>query len=120
MEFGEIESIKIMPAKDNVPSQRAFICYKSPDSASRARMTLHGQTIEGKQIYVANYELPETRRKIQADAKDKADFMNHRKQNPMAFDPAIIQRPDTMKVIEQIMYVLQNQMRYGNRPQGGY
>jgi hypothetical protein len=27
-------------------------------------------------LFVTNYELPEIRKKIQADAKDKADFLN--------------------------------------------
>jgi polyadenylate-binding protein len=74
---GEIESVKMIAAQDGQPSQRAFVCFKSPDSAAQARAQLHtSQPIEGKVLYVTNYELPEIRRKQQTDAKDKADFMN--------------------------------------------
>jgi RNA recognition motif-containing protein len=40
--FGEIESIKILPTHDGQPSSRAFVCYKQPDIAAFARSRLHG------------------------------------------------------------------------------
>jgi polyadenylate-binding protein len=62
-QFGEIESIKILPTHDGQPSTRAFVCFKQPDSAALARQRLHTAIINGKQLYVANYELPEIRKK---------------------------------------------------------
>lgn len=61
--FGEIESIKFIASTDNVPNSRAFICYKTPDSASNARMARHNYIVDGKPLYVTNYELPEIRKK---------------------------------------------------------
>ena len=108
-------------------TQRAFVCFTSPDSATKARIGLHGSTVDGKQLYVANYELPEIRKKQQAEAKDKADFMTMRRQNAPAFDPSLFARPDTIQLIEQIMQLLQRQVgqrgmqnNYNNRPQMGY
>ena len=78
--YGEIESIKIINGK-NAP--RAFVCFKQPESAVSARSNLHQQQIQGKTLFVTNYELPEQRKKLQAEAKNKADFMNMRNMKPM-------------------------------------
>lgn len=105
--FGEIESIKIFPSTDNVPTSRAFVCYKTPDSASNARIGRHNYNIDGKLLYVTNYELPEVRRKQQAEAKDRADFFNSRSATQQSIDPSILQRPDTIQLIQQILVYLQ-------------
>lgn len=133
-QWGEIESIKILPSHDGQPSSRAFVCFKQPDSAAFARQRLHGAQINGKQLYVANYELPEIRRKQQAEAKDRADFYNQRKQFASnQLDPNLLQRPDTIQLIQQILFLIQRQFNGrmpfggnqnnnqfgGNRPQGG-
>lgn len=95
-QFGETESVKILPTQDGQPSSRAFVCFKQPDSAANARARLHSYTIDGKPLFVTNYELPEIRKKQQADAKDKADFLNLRKQNAAPIDSSLLQRPDTI------------------------
>ena len=86
------------------------MCFKSPDSAANARARFHGYTLEGKQLFVTNYELPEIRKKQQADAKDKADFLNLRKQNAAPIDPSLLSRPDTIQLIQQILFLIQRQM----------
>lgn len=120
-QFGEIESIKLIPAQENQPTQRAFICFKSPDAAATARANLHqSQTVEGKQLYVTNYELPEIRKKQQADAKDKADFINLKRQTAGPMDTSTLQKPETIKLIEQIVLLVQRQMGGARFPnQGG-
>ena len=70
------------------------MCYKQPDVAATARSNLHNQIIEGKHLFVAMYELPEVRKKQQAEAKDKADFYNMKRQNAAPIDTSILQRPD--------------------------
>jgi len=115
-QFGEIESVKILPTTEGQNASRAFVCFKTPDSAAQARARLHQQTIDSKQLFVTNYELPEIRKKQQADAKDKADFMNLRKQNSAPLDPSLLQRPDTIQLIQQILFLIQRQV--GNR--GGF
>ena len=113
-QFGEIESIRILPTQDGQPSSRAFVCYKQPDVAATARSNLHNYIIEGKHLFVTNYELPEIRRKIQADAKDKADFLNMKRQTAAPIDPSLLQRPDTIQLIQQILTLIQRNM---SRPQ---
>ena len=114
VEFGEIENVKILPTHDGQPSGRAFVCFKQPDSAAFARQQLHGKHINGKPLYVTNYELPEIRKKQQAEAKDKADFYNQRKQYATnQIDANLLQKPDTIQLIQQILILFQKQM--GNR-----
>jgi polyadenylate-binding protein len=96
-DHGEIESVKILPTHEGQPSCRAFVCFKQPDSAALARSKLHQQIFQGKQLYVTNYELPEIRKKQQAEAKDKADFYNQRKQFATnTIDASLLQKPDTI------------------------
>ena len=120
--FGEIESIRILPTQDGQPSSRAFVCFKQPDVAATARSNLHNQIIEGKHLFVTNYELPEIRKKIQADAKDKADFLNMKRQTAAPIDPSLLQRPDTIQLIQQILTLIQRNMarpQYPMRAPGG-
>lgn len=120
--FGEIESIRILPTQDGQPSSRAFVCFKQPDVAATARSNLHNQIIEGKHLFVTNYELPEIRKKIQADAKDKADFLNMKRQTAAPIDPSLLQRPDTIQLIQQILTLIQRNIQrpqYQMRPQNG-
>jgi RNA recognition motif-containing protein len=120
--FGEIESIRILPTQDGQPSSRAFVCFKQPDVAATARSNLHNHPIDGKNLFVTNYELPEIRKKIQADAKDKADFLNMKRQTAAPIDPSLLQRPDTIQLIQQILTLIQRNMsrpQYSMRPPGG-
>jgi hypothetical protein len=59
--------------------------------------------MDGKILYVTNYELPEIRKKLQIEAKDKADFMNYKRQNVGPIDANILARPDTFQLIQTII-----------------
>lgn len=72
-EFGKIESVKILPSnRDN--SLLAFVLYKQPDCATSARLQLHGKSLQGKNLYVTNYDLPESQKQQQQkqENNDKA------------------------------------------------
>jgi len=58
--FGEIESIRIFPKE--VEALYAFVCFKSPEGASKAKAELHQQTFMGKQLYINHYEIKEVRK----------------------------------------------------------
>lgn len=85
-----------------------------PPLCITARSNLHNQLYEGKHLFVTNYELPEIRKKIQADAKDKADFLNMKRQTAAPIDPSLLQRPDTIQLIQQILTLIQRNIQ---RPQ---
>ena len=128
--FGPIESIKIIQPRQEEGGQgqskvgpRAFVCFKQPDSAANARAALHQRSFEGRNLYVTNYELPEIRKKLQTEARDRADFLTQRKLNNTApIDSTLLQRPDTIQLIQQILFLIQKQMggRFPNHQGGGY
>lgn len=85
--YGEIESIKVFYAKDKPDAPPtaekealyAFVCFKNPESASKAKAELHTSQFNGKQIYINHYEIKEQRKAQIEEIKDKADFENYRK-----------------------------------------
>ena len=121
-ECGEIESIKVIEGTaEDGRSQgvRAFVCYKQPDAAAQARARFHNQQLEGKNLYVTNYELPEVRKRQQMENKDKADFFTQKKNNTQPLEASLLNRPDTFHMIHQILQFLQKSMQ-GRFPQPGY
>ena len=121
--FGVIESIKISKSKPEENKQfgaRAFVCFQSPDSAQQARANLHQQNIDGRQLYVTNYELPEIRKKQQTEAKDRADFLTQRKLTAPPLDSNLLARPDTIQLIQQIILLIQKQMGRNFQGQGNF
>ena len=125
--YGEIESIKIIKALNDDGSEkpagsRAFVCFKQPDSAANARASVHNQSCEGKTLFVTNYELPEIRKKQQTEARDRADFMTQRKLQATPLDSTLLQRPDTIQLIQQILLLLQRNMggNFRQNPQQNY
>lgn len=58
--FGEIESIKIFPKEGE--AVYAFVCFKNPEDASKAKQALHQQPFNGKQLYINHYEIKEVRK----------------------------------------------------------
>lgn len=57
-QFGEIERVKIGEGKGNT---FAFVCFKEPNAAARAKANLQNQNIEGKTLIINYYELKETK-----------------------------------------------------------
>lgn len=68
--FGEFESIRIIPRTDTIPALRAFVCYKTPEIASNARIKLHNYIIDDCTLSVAYLELHEVNRKLESEAKE--------------------------------------------------
>lgn len=60
--YGETEKggirINKSPNNNNV---FAFVCFKSPESASNAKQHLHNQTVDGKTLMINHYEIKESR-----------------------------------------------------------
>lgn len=75
--YGEIESIKLHHKEG--AAVYAFVCYKSPESATYAKQQSATQTLNGKQIFLNFYEQKEIRKIQQEDARDRTDFQNFKK-----------------------------------------
>lgn len=99
--FGEIESIKLFNSKEG-EAVYAFVCFKNPDQATQAKMALHQQTYNGKQLYINHYEIKELRKVQQEDVRDKTDFQNYKKQNPINFSMDMINKPEMAQLIQTL------------------
>ncbi len=58
--FGEVTSCKVM-LSDDEDRRFGFVCFASPDDASKAATELNGSMLSGKPIYVAQAERKEVR-----------------------------------------------------------
>ena len=75
--FGLIESIKVLPKESE--ALYAFVCFKQPEDASRAKAELNGTTFNNKQLYINHYEIKEIRKIQQEEMRDNNDYNNYKK-----------------------------------------
>jgi len=73
-QFGEIESIKLESAE---VTPYAFVCFKSAESCSQAKVEMNGMTIMGKNLVIAPYELKEVRELLKEEEQDQKDWDNY-------------------------------------------
>ncbi len=78
--FGEVESLKLFPAKDN-KQPFAFVCFKTPDQASQAKTTLSTHQIDNHPLYINHYEIKQYRDMNNEMQKDKQDFQRYQAEN---------------------------------------
>lgn len=58
--FGEIENIKYDDGSTN-GNCFAFVCFKEPTDAAKAKQELHNQIFEGHSLIISYYEIKEVR-----------------------------------------------------------
>jgi len=83
---GEIESCRLF-ASPTDPTQNlyAFVCFKTPDMALKAKQELGGRQIanSGKPLYINFYEIKEVRALQNEEAKDKQDYKMYQAEHAM-------------------------------------
>jgi len=105
-EFGEVESLKMF-GNDKGENIYAFVCFKTPDQASVAKAGLHNQTLGDKPLYINHYEIKEFREISLEEAKDKANFQQHRAHHSGPnFLNEISSRPDLMSLLQYMFQLL--------------
>jgi len=72
---GDIESLRVF-SHSSEPNKNvyAFVCYKTPDQASKAKQALNNVNFHGRSLFINNYEIREVRNLHNEEAKDKRDF----------------------------------------------
>ena len=118
--FGTIESIRLFPKEGD--AVYAFVCFKSPEEASRAKSECHQQNFNGKMLYINHYEIKEVRKVQIEEMRDKADFQTHKKATANVSE--LMSRPEIYAILNQLIALIQPRLNkpYQNRgPRtGGY
>jgi polyadenylate-binding protein len=70
--FGEIENIRL--DKGQTGNAFAFVCFKEPTDAAKAKNHLHNHVVGDKHLVICYYEIKELRQLQNEEAKDKADW----------------------------------------------
>lgn len=106
--FGDIESCRLFqsPADQNL-NIYAFVCFKTPDSAIKAKQDLTGRQLynSGKPLYINFYEIKEVRALQNEEAKDKQDFKLYQAEHAMNnFDN--VNREELMQRLYQLLAIM--------------
>jgi len=83
----------------------AFVCFKSPEDASKAKAELNNKQYMGKQLYINHYEIKEMRSILQEEMRDKQDYQNYQKANinPITNIADVIGKPEMLQVLQQVL-----------------
>lgn len=73
-QYGKIENIKILQAKNTNVPHSAFVCYEQPSEASEAKIKLQGKTFDSKPLEIRQYEIKELKDIQNLMARDRSDF----------------------------------------------
>ena len=103
--FGQIESIKLFNSKDSSDAVYAFVCFKSPEEASKAKADLNLKAFNGKQIFINHYEIKEIRKIQNEEMRDKSDFQNYKKSNTNMSD--MLAKPEILAILSQFISLIQ-------------
>jgi polyadenylate-binding protein len=109
-QFGDIERIKL--EKGVGRNIYAFVCFKMPDSASKAKAALHGQTVDGKGLVINHYEIKEIRDLQLEEIRDKRDWEKYMQmiQGGGAFAwSQLSNQPNLSHIIQQLLSLMQQQ-----------
>jgi RNA recognition motif-containing protein len=108
--YGEIENIKLFSKEGETTPIYAFVCFKNPESASRAKAELPTQTFNGKQLFINHYEIKELRQVQMEDMRDKTDFQNYKKQST-GFTADLLNKPEIYALLNQLFAFIQPKLR---------
>lgn len=91
MPMGQLSSIKLMVDENGRSRGFGFVCYSSPEEASRAIQELNGKLLYGKPLYVAHAQRKDERRaQLEAQFAQRAHQLRY--QQIAAAGPGIYQQ----------------------------
>jgi polyadenylate-binding protein len=94
--YGQIDSTKLFSREGE--ALYAFICFKNPEDASRAKAELHQKNVNGKHLYINLYEIKENRILQQEEIRDKQDFQNYTRANTNFSDA--LSKPEMITLLQ--------------------
>ena len=85
--FGEIESVRLFPKRDEKKGENknifGFVCFRKPDAASTAKEKLNNTPIAGqtRPLSITYYEIKEIRELKNEETLDKIGFRQWREKH---------------------------------------
>lgn len=104
--FGEIENIRLDHGKTG--NAFAFVCFKEPTDAAKAKQTLQNNTVEGKMLIINYYEIKEVRKMQVEEARDKADWEKYQAQQTGGLKwNDLTSQPHLAQMLQQLLGIIQ-------------
>lgn len=104
-QFGEIEKVRLDQGKSG--NAFAFVCFKEPNDAAKAKQNLHNHNLEGKTLNICYYEIKEIRQIQNEEAKDKADWEKYQAAQTGGFQwNELTNLPNLSHILTTLMQVI--------------
>jgi polyadenylate-binding protein len=104
-QFGEIEKVRLDQGKSG--NAFAFVCFKEPNDAAKAKQNLHNHNVDGKTLNICYYEIKEIRQIQNEEAKDKADWERYQAQQTGGFQwNELTNLPNLSHILTTLMQVI--------------
>jgi RNA recognition motif-containing protein len=105
--YGDIENIRVDKSK-NTGNAFAFVCYKEPTDAAKAKQNLQSHNCEGKMLLINYYEIKEVRKLQMEEARDKADWEKYQAQQTGGLKwNDLTSQPHLAQMLQQLLGIIQ-------------
>lgn len=105
--YGEIENIRLDKGK-TTGNAFAFVCYKEPTDAAKAKSNLQNHNCEGKMLLINYYEIKEVRKLQMEEARDKADWEKYQAQQTGGLKwNDLTSQPHLAQMLQQLLGIIQ-------------
>lgn len=105
--YGEIENIRVERGKAT-GNAFAFVCYKEPTDAAKAKQNLQNHNCDGKMLMINYYEIKEVRKLQMEEARDKADWEKYQAQQTGGLKwNDLTSQPHLAQMLQQLLGIIQ-------------
>jgi len=122
--YGDIENIRLDKGKQT-GNAFAFVCYKEPTDAAKAKQNLQNHNCEGKMLLINYYEIKEVRKLQMEEARDKADWEKYQSEQTGGLKwNDLTSQPHLAQMLQQLLGIIQyneqtnQQMNMGDHNRG--
>jgi len=106
-QYGEIENIRLEHGQ-NTKNAFAFVCFKEPTDANKAKQNLQNTPIDGKMLMINYYEIKEVRKLQMEEARDKADWEKYQAQMSGGLKwNDLTSQPHLAQMLQQLLGIIQ-------------
>jgi RNA recognition motif-containing protein len=104
--YGEIENVRLDKGKQT-GNAFAFVCFKEPTDAAKAKQNLQNHTVGGKMLLINYYEIKEVRKLQMEEARDKADWEKYQAQQTGGLKwNDLTSQPHLAQMLQQLLGII--------------